>query len=562
MKNDYSDLLEAALKGGTGTKSQADAYADILKQVDPNQVDFRAASAVANEARKARIAEQVRQDRVTYDPTNGMGAFDRFFAGAGRGLTNVARGAAQVVGQGPSTAEVDEQRRLDAPLMRTMGGKVGNFVGNTAPFLAIPGGWAGAMGRAAPIIEGAAAGGLQGALDVVGTGDSRGFNTGAGVLGGALLPTVIQGARATLSPSAGPVADLARKAQAEGIPLSPMDLTQNKLVKGYASFMGDVPVLGATIQRQQAAKQAAFNQAVLSKMGEKANTLTDDVMAGAKTRITGDLDRIWKANDLTVDGNLVASLANIRNRAANLPADAQRRVNEQIKDFLSRLNQNNTVPGEFANNFQSALRNKAAGAAGEEAAILNELRQNVVGAFNRSISGADADALRVARSQYGAMKTLEPMLTKANDGNVSPSLLKQVVRQGYGDTPKGVGAELLDLGRIGQQFVADRALQTGGSPRAMIQQVTAGLLPTIPAAGAMANPVAAGLGTLGTAAANTALASPRLGNMLLRQPVQQAPRGLLELQYQLMLRDLAKNAGTALPAAGLLGLVPGAAPLE
>lgn len=75
------------------------------------------------------------------DPTEGMSGVDRFRAGMGKAMVDTARGLGQMVGL-VDRADVEEARRLDAPLMRTTSGKVGNFAGNVAttlPLAFVPG---------------------------------------------------------------------------------------------------------------------------------------------------------------------------------------------------------------------------------------------------------------------------------------------------------------------------------------------------------------------------------------------------------------------------------------
>ena len=66
---------------------------------------------------------------------------DRALAGAGKAFVDIGRGAGQMLGM-VSNDDVAESRQLDAPLMATTAGKVGNIAGNvaaTVPALAIPG---------------------------------------------------------------------------------------------------------------------------------------------------------------------------------------------------------------------------------------------------------------------------------------------------------------------------------------------------------------------------------------------------------------------------------------
>lgn len=57
-----------------------------------------------------------------------------FMAGMGKAFVDVGRGAGQLVGK-VSRKDVEEARKIDAPLMETTGGTVGNIVGNVAALL-------------------------------------------------------------------------------------------------------------------------------------------------------------------------------------------------------------------------------------------------------------------------------------------------------------------------------------------------------------------------------------------------------------------------------------------
>jgi len=93
------------------------------------------------------------------DPTEGMSGLDKFRAGMGKGFMDLYRGAKQIVGA-ESQSEIDEARRLDAPLMKTGAGVAGNITGSiaaAAPTMLIPG--ANSVGGAAAV--GAALNALQ-----------------------------------------------------------------------------------------------------------------------------------------------------------------------------------------------------------------------------------------------------------------------------------------------------------------------------------------------------------------------------------------------------------------
>jgi hypothetical protein len=170
------------------------------------------------------------------DPTEGNNFFQNAAVGAGKAFYDVGRGAKQLVNQGldvvaprapsmsqlvtgedPSRAAADRRafdqvKAQDTPLMNTGGGVLGNIAGNVGTTLAPGGLLKGAsvvargtqaapvlasMGSAALVprtIGGAAAGGAAyGALQPVGTNDSRVVNAGVGGVAGAAIPAAVKG---------------------------------------------------------------------------------------------------------------------------------------------------------------------------------------------------------------------------------------------------------------------------------------------------------------------------------------------------------------------------------
>lgn len=116
-------------------------------------------------------ASEEAKAREEYSPIKGMSTTDKLLAGAGKAFTDLGRGAAQMVGFG-SRENVDETKRLDAPLMNTKAGVVGNIGGNIAaavPAAFIPG--------ANTAVGATLVGAGLGALQPVGQDDSRLQNT-------------------------------------------------------------------------------------------------------------------------------------------------------------------------------------------------------------------------------------------------------------------------------------------------------------------------------------------------------------------------------------------------
>lgn len=81
-----------------------------------------------------KFAQMVNYDTAKADPTQGMGEFDKFRAGAGKALTDITRGVGQFVGA-VDRQDVAESRKLDAPLMKSGAGFAGNLAGNVGALL-------------------------------------------------------------------------------------------------------------------------------------------------------------------------------------------------------------------------------------------------------------------------------------------------------------------------------------------------------------------------------------------------------------------------------------------
>lgn len=460
---------------------------------------------------------------------------NRRLAQFGSGMANWGLGARQIVSEDGLKQEAADKRRIDAQLNDGFGGKALHFLGEAAPALAMPMGYLGALGRAAPIVEGAIGGGVMGVAQPTVEGESRGLNTALGAVGGAAVPAVIAGAKALARP-----ADAATVALAEkyGIPVGVSDASNSKFLKGARSVLNDTPIVGTGGKAQDAAKQEALNAAVGGTFGAAEKKLTPQVMDAAKGKIGAELDRVWNNNTLQVDPQLLGTVQSLRAEAAKLPQGESARLTGWIDDILSKVqtdaNGNAIIPGDVANKLQSKLGRDVASAQGFLKDSLGTLRRDMIDTFNRSVTGTDADALTLARSQYKNFKTVQPLLDKGmvgtagrEAGDVPASLLPEAVRKSFPNLSTQTNQPpLAELAQVGSRYVADRVAQTGGAPRALIQNgllggmltgggLTAGLGPTA---------AAVGIGAPTAALLNQALGSPGFRKMLTEPAVQ---RGLL-----------------------------------
>lgn len=191
----------------------------------------------------------------TYDPTEGMSTTDKFLAGTGKAFADLGRGVGQLVGLTPQE-DIDESKRLDAPLMRTTAGTVGNVTGNVAatlPTVFIPG----AQGLAGATLTGAG----MGLIQPVASDESRlknvavgGAAGAAGVVAGRVLAAGAKGVKALVEP----FTDKGRQAIA-GRTLDRFGVVADDLagVTGNKTVTGAVPTMAERITRPEGAAGAA-----------------------------------------------------------------------------------------------------------------------------------------------------------------------------------------------------------------------------------------------------------------------------------------------------------------
>ena len=195
---------------------------------------------------------------------------------------------------------------------------------------------------------------------------------------------------------------------------------------------------------------------------------------------------------------------------------------------------------------------------GDERAIaMMDLRNDLIQHFNKNIDPKDAAALTEARGQWKAYKALDAGLRKSeagiaqrSPGVVTPNDLSRGVSSTYSNparTPFG------DLPQIGQQFLRDTTAQTGGSPRAFLQNNATTLgIGALGGLGWAANPWLAATGAAAFLGGNKLLTSP-----LVRQAVQN-PASIQRLMLDKpdatrAALEMLSNVSRRAPVAGALG---------
>lgn len=281
------------------------------------------------------------------DPTKGMSAAERAAAGAGKFVYDTGRGIKQAFG-GLSREQIDRTKSLDAPLMDTTGGKVG-YVGGALASLILPGALlsrGAAAGNAAiqagnasntvrvattaanvgktallpTTVRGAAIqGGALGALQPVGTEDSRVQNAALGVGLGALSQAIPAGINAGVRLAKG------QSVSQGGINRRVVDTIRENAIKGEAGLMAPQPSAIPNVQRTLAEESLDDGIAGLQRTAIDPAWMTNQARVNNAARvnylrsIAGDENAMTQAEALRKSNN-AAAFERARTESFSVPA--------------------------------------------------------------------------------------------------------------------------------------------------------------------------------------------------------------------------------------------------
>lgn len=395
------------------------------------------------------------------DPTEGMTGTEKFLAGTGKAMTDLARGAGQILGIVPQS-DIDEAKRLDAPLMKTGAGMAGNITGNVVtalPAMLVPG---------ANTVAGATlVGGAMGGLQPTATGEDRLSNMALGALAGGggqvaanTVGRMVQPVKSALSGADASLADKAR----QFMPLSAAQETGSKPLKWIDSALDNLPYSADRQAVQKGAQRDAWQNQLLGKVGENANVATPDVLGGTYRRLGQQFQDLSSRNSVTLGNDFLNSIASID--AAKTPfSKGVAPVVEKALDLASK----GTLTGQEYQTVRTSLTNASKGAWAQNPELgqaLKTLRNALDDAADASVSQADKSAWNTVRDQYKALKTIEKATDTAS-GNISPKKLfnelskvnPQGMKYGFGNQ------DMPDLARIGKQFIAEQLPDSGTAQR-------------------------------------------------------------------------------------------------
>ncbi|MDE2100793.1 MAG: hypothetical protein KGL39_26340 [Patescibacteria group bacterium] len=357
------------------------------------------------------------------------------------------------------------------------------------------------------------------------------LNAAAGLLGGrtssgaANLAGTMTGLRTPVGVGL-PIEDaqLAQRANDLGIPLNVAQVSRSPAAKYAYSLTSKMPFSGAEPFAE--AQRGDWTRAVSNTFGENSDKITPDVLANARQRIGGVFNGVAQRTIIPTSGppgsmgdQFLPDLQNVVTRArVATSADTADAANRAAMNILDTAANNG---GNIGGNAYIDLTAKGgplddlleSGDSGRRQ-VGGWLRSVIDNHFQAAASPQDAAALQQARAQWKAMRTVQPLTTRADTpggatpstGDISPAALRGAVNQSYDNAafaPLGQ-LPLNDLAKIGQRFLKEPGSSgtgerwaLGGMGAAAIEALHAGANPVA----AVASPVALTLLSKGVNAA-------------------------------------------------------------
>lgn len=508
------------------------------------QEEFEFRLRMERERAPAQSAAALASEKRMLDPTAGMSFGEKLAAGAGKAVADLGRGAGQWLGLVDRT-DVEESRKLDAPLMKTGAGITGNIAGNVAmlaPTALIPG--ANTYVGASTI--GAVTGAMQPStstgetLTNIGLGGAGGAaGKGLGDAAGKFVANRTTQAAASQQANAQKVA-AAKQAMDAGYVIPPADLPNaGRLTEAVSGLSGKIK----TAQQASAKNQGVTNSLVRKELGLPEDApLNIDTLNSIRQRAGQAYDAVSSAGTITPGKTYTDALDKI---AAPFNKAAQGFPNAKPSPVIAEIESLRSGQFDAASAVAKIkeLRGSADAAYAQGNKDLGKALKDGASALEGAIDdhltqiGAPADLLknfREARQTIAKTYTVQKALN-AETGDISAQVLARELGKG-----RPLSGEIRKAAEAGLSFPkATQALKEAPKALSPLDFGAAGL----GLVGSGGNPLAAA-GLLARPAARAALLSgPVQRNALANAGAPQSVNRLARLL---------QNESVALPV-GVLG---------
>jgi hypothetical protein len=241
----------------------------------------------------------------------GAAALERTFGGQSINQALGMRNASEIL---PETqAEIEEKRKIDAPLLRTAGGKTGNFLGKAAPAIAaalVPGG----QTLAASTITGLGLGFAEPTTDdesvlqnmaVGGAGGAAGYGVGKGIALGAEKLAERSATKAVANEAIDAVASRAKES---GLVIPPTQTNPTIVNRALEGLSGKI----STAQAASIKNQPIINRRAANAVGLPPDQpITVDALKALRTQAGQAYDAVSSVGAITPTKTYVDSLDDI-----------------------------------------------------------------------------------------------------------------------------------------------------------------------------------------------------------------------------------------------------------
>jgi hypothetical protein len=377
----------------------------------------------------APLVEPKNVKQEVYSPTEGNTFLQNLAIGTGKGLTDLYTGGKQVLGLA-SAEDVARKRAIDAAIMETGGGQIGNVVGQVAglaPAMLIPG----VNTYAGAAVLGAGAGALQPTTED----ESRLLNTSLGAVGGVVgqkLGNVVgqkigqKVASEATRKSQNAARDAALKEIQESGFSVPRSLYEPSFLSNRLESVG-----GKAATLQQA---SAKNQDLVNSLARKAIGVSDDTPLSLNT------------------------LENVRKNAYKT-YDEITDVSKGAKIALEQLKQARADAKGWFNAYNRSLRPDDLAKAREYQQIA-DIAESVIDDYAKQVGKANIiPKLNQARTSIAKTYTVERAMNRAT-GDIDPRIIGRLYQKG---SPLSGGLE--QIGQLATAFpkVAQPTQQSAGA---------------------------------------------------------------------------------------------------
>lgn len=269
---------------------------------------------------------------------------------------------------------------------------------------------------------------------------------------------------------------LAQRAIDFGIPLRIDQIAPSRATNTIQKISQEIPFSG--VDASDAAQLQAWHKQAARMIGQDADNLSPEVIQKFAVDNGGKFNNVLSGTKITVDVRDVNRLKELKQLAKqNVGANSLSVVNSNLKQAMTDLTQGEMAGEKLANIRSYFLRNSVT-ADGGARKYIGKIIEAIDDIAARNIAPQKAQELSMARREYRNFKTMEPLLEKSTDGYINPTeLISRVKANKYiKASSKKVGEdELVDLARIGKQFLVKKGGSDTAQKIAYMKAATAGV---------------------------------------------------------------------------------------